>query len=118
MAQFPRLQTGAACQYPLAAEVLCETRVLRFLDGSEQRIARGGVTRRWRIDYDALTEAEASAVERFLVGYQQTQTPFAFTDPADGAVYSRCRVETERLEMRYSESAGVRTSVVIMAEVE
>jgi phage-related protein len=118
MAEFPRLQTGAVCQHPLASEVECRARVLRFLDGSEQRIPRGGVTRRWRIHYDALTEAEAAAVEQFVNEYQQTQTPFAFTDPSDNTIHARCRVETDRLEVRYSESAGVRTSMVIAEEVE
>ncbi len=93
MAEFPKLKTGAVVQYPMTRELRIKTRVLPFIDGSEQRYLMEKPRRRWVIQLDALDEGEAARIDEFVRQHFETLESFLFTDPWSGATYARCVVE-------------------------
>src|ERR1700685_3229962 len=96
MASFPTLKTGAAAQYPLDFGVRFSTQAVRFMDGSQQRFPLYGIgLRRWTLKLDMLDEQELAEVIAFVE--QQGSAPFAFTDPATGAVASTCVLSGQQL---------------------
>jgi hypothetical protein len=98
MAQFPQLKTGAIAQYPLERWRFSSTRVLRFLDGSEQRLSfYKAPLRRWLIRLDLLDEGELAAIESFVRENGGRAESFAFTDPLDGTVRPNCRLESDEI---------------------
>lgn len=100
MSSFPTLRTGAVLQYGSGYELRFETRVLRFVDGSEQRFRlRGKGGRRWLIRLEMLDEGELAALENFAAAMQGSNQEFEFTDPWDGLLYSRCRLQNDALEL-------------------
>ena len=59
MPDFPQLRTGAVIQYPARRHFSFATRVLRFIDGTEQRFRLWpSVLHQWVIRLDLLTEEE------------------------------------------------------------
>lgn len=114
MAQFPKLKTGAALQYPAARRLEFSSQVLRFVDGSEQSYRLSGpALRRWEIRLDLLDEGEAAAVEQFFVDNDGAFASFAFTDPWDETEYADCSVEGGRLAMEWTGEMRGRTSLII-----
>lgn len=112
MATFPVLKTGAAAQYPLDYGVRFSTQSVRFMDGSQQRFSLYGTgLRRWTIQLDLLGEDELAAVIAFVE--QQGSAPFAFTDPATGAVASTCVISGEQMDATLSGEMRGQTTVVI-----
>src|SRR5579863_6101996 len=98
MATFPVLKTGATAQYPLDRGVRYSTEGVRFMDGSQQKFRLIGVgLRRWTLKLDLLDEQELGAVIAFVE--QQGSAPFAFTDPATGAVASTCVIAGRQLDV-------------------
>jgi len=93
MAEFPKLKTGAVAQYPMMREVRVRTRVLPFIDGTEQRYLIEKPLRRWVIRLDALDEGEAVGIDEFVRRHLETLESFAFTDPWSGVTYPQCVVE-------------------------
>jgi phage-related protein len=82
MSSFPVLSTGAVAQYPASRTFECATRVLVFVDGSEQRFRQtASPERRWTIRLEKLNDEEMAAIEAFLAGRQGSYGSFAFTDP-------------------------------------
>ncbi|MBI5280518.1 MAG: hypothetical protein HY858_02460 [Candidatus Solibacter usitatus] len=116
MSQFPMLKTGAAAQYPLERESRRGVRVMRFLDGSEQRYAARKERRRWVVRVDQLDEREAAALSEFARRYFETLERFAFTDPADGSVHPQCVLEGERQTVLAGGEWRFGTTLVIAAE--
>jgi phage-related protein len=99
MASFPTLKTGAVAQYPSSRIVESRVRVLRFVDGSEQRFRNTrGPLRRWVIRLSEVDEAELAAIEAFFEARQGRAGSFDFTDPWDGTVYPDCSFDEDEME--------------------
>lgn len=113
MATFPTLKTGAVAQYPASRQVGSTTRVLRFMDGSEQRIRLGRLRRRWVISLDQLDEGEAAAVMAFVDSIQGSYQEFEFTDPWTGLVYPACHLADDSVSMDFNDAHMARTTLVI-----
>ena len=109
---FPTLKTGAAAQYPLDRGVRFATQAVRFMDGSQQRFRLYGAgLRRWTLKLDMLDEQELGAVIAFVE--QQGSAPFAFTDPATGAIAATCVISGERLDVTMKSEMSGQTTVTI-----
>lgn len=91
--QFPRLKGAAGVQYPVTREVRCATRVLRFVDGSEQRFRERAAERRWRVDLALIDEQEAAAAVAFFETRQGRAGSFDYGDAAG------CRFGADEMEM-------------------
>ena len=100
MASFPKLKTSAVAQYPAAKTLAFRNRVLRFLDGREQRYRESaGPLHRWEIRLNALDESEIAAIDGFFWTNQGRLGDFAFTDPWDGTSYPNCSLESDEMEL-------------------
>jgi hypothetical protein len=92
MAIFPTLSTGAVVQYPLTWNTGQSAKVIRFLDGTDQRyVTHAKMLRSWRIQLDLLNEDEIHQLEAFFVAQQGDYSTFAFPDPYTGASVPNCR---------------------------
>ena len=100
MSTFPKLKTAAVAQYPAAKTLTFRNRVLRFVDGQEQRYRESaGPLHRWQIRLNALDEGELAAIDGFFWSNQGRLGRFAFTDPWDGIVYPDCSLGSDELEL-------------------
>ena len=114
MATFPTLKTGVVAQYPSDRSRQFSTRVVRFLDGSEQRFpGYGTLLHRWLIHLDLLDEIELFNVEQFFEDVDGRAAAFSFTDPWDGTVYPHCSLDSDLLVTEYQGETRGRTSVVV-----
>ena len=114
MASFPVLKCGAVAQYPADRSLSFSTRVLKFVDGSEQRFPLwGSQGKRWAIQLSLLDESEVEQVERFLAEQGGSAGVFTFTDPRDGGVYVNCSFEHDEVRGRYEGPGRGSVSVVI-----
>src|SRR5579863_9481894 len=112
MATFPVLKTGAVAQYPLERGVRFSTQAVRFMDGSRQRFRLYGVgLRRWTLKLDLLGEDELAVVIAFVE--QQGSAPFAFTDPATGAIASSCVISGDQFSVTMNAEMRGQTTIVI-----
>ena len=99
MTMFPILKTGAVAQYPATRTLQFSTKVLRFVDGSEQRFREfKRPLRRWVIRLDLLDEAELAGIEEFFQWQQGRAGSFLFTDPWDGTPYPNCSFDQDGLD--------------------
>ena len=104
MNRFPTLKTGAVIQYPSRREIRHPTSVLRFVDGTEQRIPESGSGgRRWLISLSRLDTSELEAVEQLFIAVQGRSGSFAFTDPYDGTEYPDCSFEQDDFVLRQTD---------------
>jgi hypothetical protein len=100
MSTFPRLKTTAVAQYPATKTVEFQNRVLRFVDGLEQRYRESaGPLHRWEIRLNELDEGEIAAIDGFFWSNQGRLGSFTFTDPWDGASYSNCSLSSDELDL-------------------
>lgn len=98
MADFPRLQSGAVAQYPSSGNLKASTRVLRYVDGSEQRYRETAIpARSWTLHLNRITEQEMAAIEEFFMAQQGSFGQFTFTDPHDGVAYPDCSFDSDSL---------------------
>lgn len=98
MATFPRLRTGAVTQYPSSIRLSGSTRVLRYVDGSEQRYLQTATPMRsWTLRLNQVSEEELAAIEEFFVAQQGQFGQFTFIDPVDGAEFPNCSFESDSL---------------------
>lgn len=119
MAGFPVLKTGAVAQYPMSTSATFATRVLRFVDGREQRIRlRGNPERRWVVPLALLDDGELAAVEEFVASVQGTSQEFEFTDPFTGLVFPRCRLAADDVTLQSNGAEAARTQVEIVEVVD
>ena len=118
MAEFPVLKTGAVAQYPASRAIEYSTRVLWFVDGSEQRYRQHpAAMRRWVIELSLLDEEEMASIEAFFQSEQGRFGDFAFTDPFSGIKYSNCSLENDRIELTYENVLRGRSKLVIKENV-
>jgi phage-related protein len=114
MANFPALKTGVVAQYGSDRSRRFSTRVLRFLDGSEQRFpGYGAPLRQWVIRLELLDESELANLEQFFEDEGGRAGTFSFTDPWDGTVYVSCSFGGDSLALEFQETARGKTQVVV-----
>src|SRR5687767_10095146 len=102
MSAFPRLKTLAVMQYPAEKKIGCSTRVLRFVDGSEQRFRElERPVRRWAVRLDLLDGREWAELEAFFVFTNGRAGIFSFTDPWDESEHADCSFDSDsaRIEL-------------------
>jgi hypothetical protein len=99
MADFPKLKTGAAVQYPFSTTLAYQNQTCTFVDGTQQRY-RGCMSpiTQWEIRLTELDEGELAAIEEFFLTNQGAFGTFSFTDPRDGQVYDNCSLEADGLQ--------------------
>ena len=114
MANFPALKTGAVAQYGSDRSRQFSTQVLRFIDGSEQRITGYGTPLRvWVIRLDLLDESELENLEQFFEDEGGRAGSFSFTDPWDGTAYPSCSFASDDLALQFEGAARGKTQVVV-----
>ncbi len=114
MNEFPQLKTGAVAQYPAQRITQFSTRVLRFIDGSEQRYREfSGPLRRWVIELKSLDDEEMEALEAFFLSEQGGYGTFCFVDPWDETEYSDCSLENPVAFFDFTEFHDGRTRLVV-----
>ncbi len=114
MAAFPALKTGAIAQYPVRRGTEFATRVLAFIDGSEQRYREAGKSlHRWILQLDRLDEQELRGLEEFFANMQGRYGDFEFTDPWDGMTYASCSLESDELSLTLSGESSGGTKLII-----
>lgn len=100
MTTFPKLKTAAVAQYPATKTLAYRNRVLRFLDGQEQRYRdSAGPLHRWEIRLNELDEGEIAAIDGFFWTNQGRLGGFTFTDPWDGTTYSNCSLASDEMDL-------------------
>jgi hypothetical protein len=80
---YPQLGTGALSQFPVRKTRRMRTVVNASQDGGSMRLADPAAeTTEWRLEYAALSDEEAAAVEAFFAAAEGTLNGFTFVDPA------------------------------------
>lgn len=103
MSLFPKLRSGTALQYPTSRAICSRVRVLRFVDGSEQRFAtQKDFLRKWVIEYNGLDDQESTQLENFTRDQAAIGERFALEDPWDGSVRDNCRISGDGIECLYT----------------
>jgi len=114
MSVFPKLKTGAICQYPARFSLSWRTHITVFLDGSEQRHANtSDAVHRWNIRLDLLDEKEALTLQQFFTEQSGRYGIFEFQDPLTGQVYPTCCFESDRNDVRQSGESRHHTTLTI-----
>lgn len=117
--QFPRLKTAAVQQYGSSVSSRFETRVLRFVDGTEQRFpVQKGAGKRWVLRYTQLAEGELAALDDFFLAMQGPSQEFAYEDPETGVRYERCRLIRENLVLHLDAEHGGSLEIEIVEVIE
>ncbi len=114
MSAFPKLKTLAVMQYPAEKRMQSSTRVLQFLDGSEQRFREfERPLRRWVISLELLDSREWSEIEAFFISMQGRTGAFSFTDPWDGTDYQNCSFEEDDIRIDILGEQHAQLAVII-----
>ena len=114
MADFPKLKTGAVAQYPAAVATQFSTRVMRFVDGSEQRWQRfGAPLKKWTISLSQLDETEMTAIDAFFEAHKGRFETFTFEDPWTGGTIANCTFEHGDLTLVFSGELHAAAKLVI-----
>ena len=112
MPSFPLLKSSAVAQYGSSRTRQFSTKVVRFLDGSEQRFLEySSALRYWTVRLDLLDESEMSQMEMFFIAEAGRSGQFSFTDPWDGTVYPSCSFGDDELAVEFKGFARGRTSL-------
>jgi hypothetical protein len=102
MATFPQLSSNAVMQYPAPQAHVRAGRIVRFIDGSDQRfIALGKTVRSWQINLTLLNEQEVADIEAFFEEQGGEYSMFDFPDPVSGAIVPNCRFSAPILVTAY-----------------
>ncbi|MGE5569002.1 MAG: DUF2460 domain-containing protein [Rhodospirillales bacterium] len=118
MNAFPRLKTGAVAQYPAGRALSYATKVLKFVDGTDQRYRkRGAPVRRWVIRLDLLDETEIARLEEFFAAAQGRLGRFSFEDPWTGNVHTDCNLENDEFQVELLGETRGRTVLVVRENV-
>jgi hypothetical protein len=115
MSDFPLLKTGAVLQYPAQHAAEYSTTVLRFVDGSEQRVGNYKTPiHHWIVRLGLLDESELHAFREFFRGLSGAAQNFSFTDPWDGTIYPSCSLEDSELAEQLVGPSNATTSLRIV----
>jgi uncharacterized protein DUF2460 len=111
---FPFLKTGAVAQYPASTSISYSSRVIRFLDGSDQRYRDySSPLHKWTLPLNLLDDAELSALEQFVVTQEGRFGSFSFGDPWTQVQYSSCSMNQEGLDYVLTQEARGAAGVVL-----
>jgi phage-related protein len=110
---FPKLKTGASAQFGSSREVRFHTKVLRFVDGTEQRMLQRRADVHWNLEFDHLTEEEVRTIADFFHYHQGSVESFRFEDPWTGEVVESCVFATDEVEFQWIGPNRARTSIRI-----
>jgi phage-related protein len=114
MATFPLLKTGAVMQYPAKATIRYSNRLIKFVDGGEQRYRdTPAPLHEWLIRLDMLDEAEMKAFEEFFVEQEGQFGSFLFTDPKDSVQYPDCSLMIDDFDFTLDGERRGKTSMVV-----
>jgi hypothetical protein len=114
MSDFPTLKTGAVLQYPAQRRTQFSTKVLRFVDGSEQRFQNYPTPlRRWLIQIDLLDQAELHSLREFFRTQNGAAGSFSFIDPWDGTTYPTCSLGSDELTEELQDELKGKTSLTV-----
>jgi hypothetical protein len=114
MSDFPQLKTGAVMQYPASKTLRHAARVMRFLDGAEQRYREySSAMRRWVVRLDLLDEEELARLQQFFSEVRGQAGEFSFQDPWDGTVYPSCSLENDELAVELAGEMRGSTLVIV-----
>jgi len=114
MSNFPTLKTGAVLQYPAQRWNRFSTKVLRFVDGSEQRFKNYQTPlRRWVIRLDLLDQTELHALREFFRTQNGAAASFSFTDPWDSTTYSTCSLASDEISEELQDELKCKTSLTV-----
>ena len=115
MASFPKLKTAAVAQYPATKGLVFRNRLVRFLDGQEQRYRlSAGALHRWEIRLNELDEAEMAAIDGFFWANQGCLEGFTFTDPWDGTLYANCSLAADEMDLTSLGEMRGKTSLTVV----
>lgn len=102
MATFPQLSSNAVTQYPAPQAHVRAGRIVRFIDGSDQRfIALGKTLRSWQVNLTLLNEQELADIEAFFEEQGGEYSMFDFPDPVSGVIVPNCRFSAPTLVTAY-----------------
>lgn len=111
---FPLLKTGAVAQYPASTSISYSSRVIRFLDGSDQRYRDySSPLHKWALLLNLLDDAELSALEQFVVTQEGRFGNFAFAEPGTQVQYSSCSINQEGLDYVLTQEARGAAGIVV-----
>jgi len=114
MSELPKLRTSSTMQYPLGRTQARRVRILRFVDGAEQRFPLDGQAfRQWQMSFSQLDDAERNILTRFLEDQMATSGAITVVDPSDGLRYERCHVEGEDAEVQLNDANDGRIDFVL-----
>lgn len=114
MSSFPTLKTGAIQQYPAQRASQLSTRVVRFIDGSEQRFGNyAEPIRQWVVQVELLDETELHVLREFFRTNAGPGGTFSFTDPWDGSEYPSCSFEKDEMAEDLTEESKGRTTLIV-----
>jgi phage-related protein len=114
MLEFPKLRSGVTVQHPLTCKLQAETRVLKFLDGRQQRFPAKKPQRKWTVHLELMDEEEAWALEDFARRHFETAEPFRFTDPRTGVEYAHCYLAGKEFEVAADGPMKRRCTLVVV----
>lgn len=104
MTTFPTLNSGAVAQFPMPVLTGQGVRVIRFLDGADQRyLLQARTFRSWQIRLQYLTEDEVAALEAFFAAQLGDYSTFAFPDPFSDEIVQNCRFGAPALTTEYAD---------------
>lgn len=117
--EFPRLKTAAVQQYGSSVSSRFATRVLRFVDGTEQRFpVEKGAGKKWVLRYAQLAEGELAALDDFFLAMQGPTQEFTFEDPETGVRHERCRLMREELALHLDAEHGGSLEIEIVEVID
>lgn len=114
--EWPKLKTGVIAQYPVDGQIRTNTRVIRFVDGSEQRYQKlARPLRSWLLRYSHLDLTENAVLDRWFVVNSGAGNNFTFTDLLDGRTYTVR--QSDQTEQRLVEGELVQTEITVEEEL-
>lgn len=115
MSTFPVLSSGSVIQYPTQTFIGTSVRVIKFLDGANQRFVNNAkANRKWRVQLDLLSAEEMAAVEAFFRSQMGSYATFTFPDPFTNAPVANCRIASPDLVSEYQNASAHATTFWIV----
>jgi hypothetical protein len=113
----PKLKSGAIAQYPLTRTLRFSTKVLRFLDGTEQAFPLNSkVLAEWQVPLERLDDGELNGVDQLFMTHQGSSQTFSFVDPLDQTEHSNCNLASDESTIEL-ESVNDGKAIVTVREV-
>ena len=119
MSELPKLKTGSAMQYPSTRGLGRRVRILRFVDGTEQRFPLDGKAHgQWRMSFRQLDDTERRELERFVEESAASGSVISIVDPWDGRRHDQCRLEGDKADIQMREANDNRLDLILSEDPE